>query len=149
MKKFFIACLSALMSMGITATAAGSHILMINGEPVEKTVTKIHFEGDNVVLHFGEDTESHDMNVVSFSFSNTTGVTDAQMFTFNGYISGNTVIVSGVAPGTTVSVYSISGVMVASADTNSDGEVTLDVNHLDAGVYVLVAGKNVVKFVKH
>ncbi len=147
MKKFFLALLTAVMSFG-SVYAETVQSLSINGQPVDKTVTKIHFEGDNVVLHFGDETESHDMNTVALSFVTMSGIDDAEMFTFNGYVDGSTAVVSGVGAGTQVTVYSIAGVAVAQAAADEDGVATVDVSSLEGGVYLLVAGKNVVKFVK-
>ena len=148
MKKKIIALLCLLMAGG-AATVSAAAILTVNGTVVEKVPTHITFDGDNVVVHYGDNTSStHDMGDVSFMFDSLTGLTDLKTFTFNGAINGGMLEVGGVNAGTTINVYSITGQLTATAVSDAEGNATLDVNDLAAGVYVLQAGNNIVKFVK-
>lgn len=148
MKKSLIACLSVLLSAGLTANAAAVQTILINGEPVGKTLTKLHFDGDNVVLHFGDETQTHDLSAVAISIDHTSGLLGIESFEFNGAINGGLLELQGVEPGVPVSVYAVSGLVVANASADENGSATIDVAHLESGVYILVAGKNVVKFSK-
>lgn len=148
MKKKFLALICLLMAGG-AATISATAILTVNGNVVEKVPTHITFEGDNVTVHYGDNTTStHDMGDVSFTFDTATGLTDLNTFTFNGAILGGALEVSGLKGGTSVNVYSIAGHLAAAGAADTDGNASLDVSNLEAGVYVLQAGNNIVKFVK-
>lgn len=69
MKKTIL--LSTLMLLSLTALAdnEAKQTVKINGETIDKTVSKITFDGDNVVLTFADQTsQTADMEQVSISF---------------------------------------------------------------------------------
>ena len=119
--------------------------LTINGSPVEKTVTEITFNGDNVVLHFGDSTEeTFTMNSVLITFGTSTGISEVSQY--NGLVDDQ-FILAGIPAGTDISIYNINGTLVHS-DTASGETVQLTVNTLPSGTYLLKAGKHIVKFSK-
>ena len=148
MKKRLFASMLFALSMAGGLFAETTQTLLINGEKVDKVVSSISFDGDNVVLHFGNDTESHDMNLVSLSLDHTSGLKNLNVFTFNGKIEGGVLSVSGVDNGTPIYIFNLSGVTQTSATADSNGQATIDINTLPGGVYILKAGNNCVKFVK-
>ncbi len=138
-----------MLMTGSAAYVYATAILTVNGTVVEKTPTHITFDGDNVIVHYGDNsTSSHDMSDIAFMFDNSTDLSELQAFTFNGAIAGGMLEVGGVNAGTTVNVYSVAGQLAASGVADTDGNASLDVSNLEAGVYVLQAGNNIVKFVK-
>lgn len=144
-KKIFASALMLMATFGI-AKADVTQTLTINGQKVEKVVSQITFSGDNVVLHFNGSEESYPMNDVQIDFSSTDGINTVSTFTFNGIVDGRLNLV-GLAAGTPVAVYDISGKKVAA--TRAQGEATqLNVDNLNGGVYILKAGNQIVKFVK-
>lgn len=147
-KKLFCG-LVMLMATGFAAFAASTHTLTINGQTVDQVVKQISFDGDNVVLHFSDGTsQSSDMAAVEIAFNHQqSGIGDVDMFTFNGYVEGGVLVVEGVEAGAPVEIYNLSGVQVL-ASVAAEGRTELAVDNLQAGVYVLRAGNNVVKFVK-
>lgn len=144
-KKIFVSALMLMAALGI-AKADVTQTLTINGQKVEKVVSQITFSGDNVVLHFNGSEESYPMNDVQIDFSGTDGINTVSTFTFNGIVDGQ-LNLAGLADGTPVAVYDISGKKVAA--TRAQSEATqLNVDNLNGGVYILKAGNQIVKFVK-
>lgn len=132
-----------------TLFAETTQTLLINGQQVDKTVSAISFDGDNVVLHFGNETESYDMNLVSLSLDNNAGLNNLKVFTFNGKIEGGVLSVGGLDGSTPVYIYNLSSVVQASARADINGNAEVDITSLPGGIYILHAGNNCVKFVKH
>lgn len=146
-KKLF--CGFCMLLATAFACHATTHTLTINGQTVDRVVKQLTFDGDNVVIHFNDGgNHSADMGGVEVSFNHqTTGIGDVDMFTFNGYVEGDLLVIEGVETGAPVEVYDLSGVQVLTA-VAAEGRTELGVGHLQAGVYVLRAGNNVVKFAK-
>ena len=143
-KRFFLAAL-ALLTLGGSVMADVQQQLTINGSPVEKTVTEITFNGDNVVLHFGDSTEeTFTMNSVLITFGTSTGISEVSQY--NGLVDDQ-FILAGIPAGTDISIYNINGTLVHS-DTASGETVQLTVNTLPSGTYLLKAGNHIVKFSK-
>ena len=86
------------------------------------------------------------MNDVQIDFSGTDGINTVSTFSFNGIVDGQ-LNLAGLAAGTPVAVYDISGKKVAV--TRAQAEATqLNIDNLNGGVYILKAGNQIVKFVK-
>ncbi len=146
MRKIFIAATMFMLALCGTARADAGQTLTINGQIVEKVVSQITFSGNNVVLHFDGSEETYPMDDVQIDFSETTGINGVSTFKINGVIDGN-LNIGGLADGTPVAVYDISGKKVAAAKAN--GESTyINMEGVNGGVYILKAGNQVVKFVK-
>lgn len=78
MKKAYLLLLAAMLS---TATFAGSkQTVKIDGLLIEKTVSEITFDGDNVVLQYADNTSDQaDMSLVTLSFTyQTTGISQVE-----------------------------------------------------------------------
>ena len=79
MKKAYLLLLAGMLS---TAVFAGSkQTVKIDGQVIDKTVTEITFDGDNVVLQYSDNTSDNgDMSLVtlSFSYSTTTGISQVE-----------------------------------------------------------------------
>lgn len=148
MKKRIFASLLLSLSMAGGLFAETTQTLLVNGEKVDKVVTSITFDGDNVILHFGTDSESYDMNLVSLGLEYSAGLDDLKVFTFNGKIEGGVMYVSGVNPDSPILVYGLSGMLERSAKADEQGNAAIDIETLPGGVYILRAGNNCVKFVK-
>lgn len=144
MRKFFQITAACLLLCSATAMADTVQTLTINGEVVSKTVTKMTFEGSNVVLHFNDQsTQTVDMSAVVLTLdlsgvdaigSLKTTVTDK-------------LDISGLAAGTSIAIYDASGRLALSAKATGSNTV-LSLKTLDSGIYVMKAGKQIVKFVK-
>ncbi len=78
MKKAYLLLLAGMLS---TAVFAGSkQTVKINGQLIEKTVSEITFDGDNVVLQYADNTSDQaDMSLVTLSFTyQTTGISQVE-----------------------------------------------------------------------
>ena len=144
MRKFLsVAAVLLLMSVSF-AKAESKQTLTINGQTVESVVTRITFEGDNVVLHFkGGDSQTADMDavVLGFEYSPTTAISVLRG-TVDNYLN-----LAGLDEGTVVSIYDAQGKLVRTT-TVREAKAVLSVSTLRSGVYVLKAGRRIVKFNK-
>ena len=78
MKKAYLLLLAGMLS---TAVFAGNkQTLKIEGQVIEKTISEITFDGDNVVLHYADNSSDQaDMSLVTLSFSyTTTGISQVE-----------------------------------------------------------------------
>lgn len=78
MKKAYLLLLAGMLS---TAVFAGSkQMVKIDGQVIEKTVSEITFDGDNVVLQYSDNTSDRgDMSLVTLSFTyQTTGISQVE-----------------------------------------------------------------------
>ncbi len=143
MQKFFTLLTVAMMLLASPIKAATTQTITINGEVVSKVVTQITFDGDNVILTFADDSfTTEDMGNVTISFSSITSIKDISAFQMNKIV-GDNLEIEGLAEGTEVSIYDISGKQIFATKSSS-----INVSGLKSGVYVLKAGNQIVKFVK-
>ena len=144
MKKLFYLFSVIMLILVTPAKAETTPILIINGETIEKVVTKITFEGDLVVLSFADTSvSSEDMGNVILRFSDlATSIKDINAFQLKQAVDGS-LNIKGLAEGTQVQIFDASGKqMTATNDT------TINVSSLKPGMYILKVGSQIVKFVK-
>ena len=118
MKKAYLLLLAGMLS---TAVFAGSkQTVKIDGQVIDKTVTEITFDGDNVVLHYADNTSAtEDMSLVTLSFSyTTTGISQ----------------VEGIKKALQGKVYNLQGQCVGSS-----------LQGLSKGVYIINGKKVIIK----
>ena len=144
MKKLKLFTMACLLSVAFTAQAGNVQTLVINGEKVEKVVARITFEGDNVVLTFSDQTaQTADMENVKLSFT-------PEDLTAIGSIRNavnKTFAIEGLEPGTEILIYNADGKQVLTTHASEDLTI-LKMTSLKKGVYLMKAGKQVVKFIK-
>lgn len=140
MAAFFVLSMCGMAHADVVQT------LTVNGQKVEKVVSQITFSGDNVVLHFDGTEETYPMDDVQIDFTSGAGIGNISTFKLNAFVDGQ-LNIAGLAAGTQVDVYDVSGKKLAQAQT--EGESTqVNVDNLSSGVYILKAGNQIVKFVK-
>lgn len=129
-----------------TVKADDAQMLTINGERVEKTVSSFTFDGDNVVIQFGETVESYPLGSVILEFQETTGIENISVFNLDRFAE-DSLDISGLTNGTKLSVFDVNGknVINCCADHSS---ANIDISRLTPGVYILKADRNIIKFVK-
>ena len=105
-----------------TAVFAGNkQTVRIDGQVIEKTVSEITFDGDNVVLYYADntsDTENMSLVILSFSYSTTTGISQ----------------VEGIKQALQGKVYNLQGQCVGSS-----------LQGLSKGVYIINGKKVIIK----
>ena len=144
MKKLLFLFSAALLMLASPIKAATTQALIINGETIEKVVTKITFNGDLAVLTFSDATEiSEDMGNVILQFSSApTSIKDIAAFQMNKVVDGE-LNIEGLPAGTQVVIFDASGKQLMATMATQ-----INVSSLKSGVYVLKAGNQIVKFVK-
>ena len=118
MKKAYLLLLAGMLS---TAVFAGNkQTLKIEGQVIEKTISEITFDGDNVVLHYADNTSAtENMSRVTLSFSyTTTGISQ----------------VEGIKKALQGKVYNLQGQCVGSS-----------LQGLSKGVYIINGKKVIIK----
>lgn len=119
MKKAYLLFLAGMLS---TAVFAGSkQTVKIDGQVIDKTVTEITFDGDNVVLQYSDNTsdDQADMSLVTLSFTYQT--TDISQ-------------VEGIKQALQGKVYNLQGQCVGSS-----------LQGLSKGVYIINGKKVIIK----
>lgn len=78
MKKAYLLLLAGMLSTAVFADS--KQAVKIDGQVIEKTISEITFDGDNVVLHYADNTSDQaDMSLVTLSFSyTTTGISQVE-----------------------------------------------------------------------
>jgi hypothetical protein len=138
-RKFLAA---GLLLCSASAMADTGQTLTINGETVQKAVVSMTFDGDNVVLHFDDQTtRTADMAQVVLLNPVTTDI-----YSVKGVVSDK-LDIQGLAPGTEVIICDASGRMVMKAKAD-EAHTMLSAKSLKSGIYVMKTGKRVVKFMK-
>ena len=118
MKKAYLLLLTGMLS---TAVFAGNkQTVTIDGQVIEKTISEITFDGDNVVLHYADNSSDQaDMSLVTLSFSyTTTGISQ----------------VEGIKKALQGKVYNLQGQFVGSS-----------LQGLSKGVYIINGKKVIIK----
>ena len=118
MKKAYLLLLAGMLS---TAVFAGSkQMVKIDGQVIEKTISEITFDGDNVVLQYSDNTSDRgDMSLVTLSFTyQTTGISQ----------------VEGIKQALQGKVYNLQGQCVGSS-----------LQGLSKGVYIINGKKVIIK----
>ena len=119
-KTFLCMFLMALLSGG-TLQAETEQTVIINGTEIDKFVSNLTFNGNNVTLQFDDNTsQTEDMSKVSISLSyeNTTGITNITSMDNSGKSK----------------VYNLNGQYMGK-----------DANALNKGVYIINGKKTVIK----
>ena len=144
MKKILFLISAFMMMCTSSIKADTTQTLIINGDVVEKIVTKITFEGDNAVLTFSDETNiSEDMGNVILRFSSSpTSIKNVEAFQLNNVV-GDNLDINGLAAGTKVTIYDASGKDVITTNGSN-----INVSGLKPGIYILKAGNQIVKFIK-
>jgi methionine-rich copper-binding protein CopC len=144
MKKLKLIIMLCLLTFVMSAQAGNVQTLTINGEKVEKLVTRITFEGDEAVLTFSDQTmQKSDMESVKLSFT-------PEDLTAIGFIKNavnKSFSIEGLEPGTEILIYNAEGKLVIKGCA-SENLTILKAASLKKGVYLMKAGRQVVKFVK-
>lgn len=119
MKKAYLLLLAGMLSAAVFA--GSKQTVKIDGQVIDKTVTEITFDGDNVVLQYADNTSYNgDMSLVtlSFSYSTTTGISQ----------------VEGIKQALQGKVYNLQGQCVGSS-----------LQGLSKGVYIINGKKVIIK----
>ena len=128
----------------LPSSADNTQVLVVNGETVEKVVTRMTFEGDNVILTFVDNsTQTADMGSVTLSLGSLSSNNDLKAFQLKKVVNGQ-ISLEGLEKGTEVFIYDTAGKQITRSKSTN-----INVSKLKEGVYVLKAGTQLVKFVKH
>lgn len=118
MKKAYLLLLAGMLSTAVFANS--KQTVKIDGQVIEKTISEITFDGDNVVLHYADNSSDQaDMSLVTLSFSyTTTGISQ----------------VEGIKKALQGKVYNLQGQYVGSS-----------LQGLSKGVYIINGKKVIIK----
>lgn len=118
MKKAYLLLLAGMLSTAVFANS--KQTVKIDGQVIDNTVSEITFDGDNVVLHYADNSSDQaDMSLVTLSFSyTTTGISQ----------------VEGIKKALQGKVYNLQGQFVGSS-----------LQGLSKGVYIINGKKVIIK----
>ena len=139
--------LVALLALLMTAFTASADEITINDTPVEgKTVKQIKFDREQVVVVYDDGTEDSDITSANITISPVSGVARVQVFDFTAHASQGQLKINGLDGKTAIDIFDINGRTVRHIARPGQGSTTVDISGLNAGVYVLRCGSNVIKF---
>ncbi|MCR4853860.1 MAG: T9SS type A sorting domain-containing protein [Prevotella sp.] len=147
-KRLLTILLSSFLSLG--AMAEGEQQLTINGNIIDLVAVNLTFNGDQVTLKFTNNTTMDvDMALVKIIFP--TGVStiigNLQTYELKSVVEDGILRVRNIKAKTPLSVFNSNGQEVART-VSQEQETTVDLSNQPAGVYLLRAGSQVIKFVK-
>ena len=149
MKKKTLLSMLLTLLICLQAKADSGQTIVINGTAVEKTLTQITFNGDQVVLKFSDNSsQTTDMaNVtITFSASESSGIGSIAAYQLPEQV-GNMLNIANIAEGTIIQIFNASGMPVQKSKAGKV-KTAIDITSLKKGIYVLRAGSQVVKFMK-
>ena len=141
--------LTLLLCLSTALCVNAQHEIIINGQPVEKTVVQLTFSGDNVILLFEDNsTQTTDMGDVTIRLfdDGTTDIHQLQTFRLKQPVDGRLEI-EGVAAAVPVFIYDTTGKIIQRTIA-TEGMTILDISSLKRGIYLLKTGKQIIKFIK-
>lgn len=143
MRKLTILFVMLCLMEVIPANAGIGQTLTVNGETIEKTVAKVTFEGDDLVLHFSDETTlKADMAVVTIAFDASSGISTVLIGEMRRLVDDQLVL-GNVPQGAKAILFDAAGKQLL---TTTDS--TIDMRRMKSGVYMLKVGSQIVKFMK-
>ena len=143
MRKLTILFVMLCLMTVIPANAAVRQTITVNGETIEKTVAKVTFEGDDLVLHFSDETTlKADMAVVTIAFDASSGISTVLIGEMRRLVDDQLVL-GNVPQGAKAILFDAAGKQLL---TTTDS--TIDMHRMKSGVYMLKVGSQIVKFMK-
>ena len=150
MRKLFIS-MTLLLAIG-SSRAEG--VFKVNGEEIKKTPTHITLDYSRagyIQIQFSDSSVvSYNMNLVEFypndvpASQNT--MKEASFFHIKGPVR-DVLHLEGITPGAEIGIYSANGVQKYRGKSDSKN-ASVDVSHLNRGIYILRVGRQAVKFTK-
>ena len=150
MRKLFTT-LAMTLGLAMNCMAEAVQTIIVNGIQVSgKSIVTMTFEGDNVVLEYSDMTSEKApieqvCILLSYDATDVNGLRET-MFTYNGLVD-DMLVVKGLEDQTDVTVYDATGKVKAKGKTNA-GETRISMKGMAHGIYMLKAGKAIVKISK-
>ena len=96
MKKNLLLTICFMLIVPPGAYANNVQTLTINGQTVNKALSKMTFDGDNVILTFTDNSsQTSEMESVSLSFSSASAIDAVSVFQYNGIVGDVGIILNG------------------------------------------------------
>lgn len=136
-----------ILLAGFWCTASGSPSFKVNGSEISTIVVSITFDGDNAVLNFSDGTQSsHDMSTLEILFPEISTLIESNSYILSQMVHDQLVI-DNCAGNQLVCIFDMAGRLMHQM-RSEEGMFSIDVNHMNAGVYILKIGNESVKFIK-
>lgn len=143
MRKLFFSLATLLLLSAAPSQADTGQNVVINGETVTQAVTRMTFDGDNVVLTFDDNTTTTtDMGAVTITFTTTTGFSPLSGYVLKAPVDGE-LILSNLPKGQEVIIFDANGKQLLRTNRHQ-----ISVKSMKAGIYLLKTESQIVKFVK-
>lgn len=136
-----------ILLAGFWCTASGSPSFKVNGTEISTVVESITFDGDNAILHFSDGTQSsHDMSTLEILFPEISTLIESNSYILSQMVHDQLVI-DNCAGNQLVCIFDMAGRLMHQM-RSEEGMFSIDVNHMNAGVYILKIGNEAVRFIK-
>lgn len=136
-----------ILLAGFWCTASGSPSFKVNGSEISTIVVSITFDGDNAVLNFSDGTQSsHDMSTLEILFPEISTLIESNSYILSQMVHDQLVI-DNCAGNQLVCIFDMAGRLMHQM-RSEEGMFSIDVKHMNAGVYILKIGNEAVRFIK-
>lgn len=150
MKKLITTLVVAVV-MAVNCRAEAVQTIIVNGTKViGKNIVTMTFEGENAVLEYSDMTTGKApveqvCVLLSYDGTDVNGLKQS-VFAYNGVVD-DMLVISGIEGETDVTLYDATGKAMAKALTKA-GETRISMKGMAPGVYIVKAGKTIVKISK-
>lgn len=136
-----------ILLAGFWCTASGSPSFKVNGSEISTIVVSITFDGDNAVLNFSDGTQSsHDMSTLEILFPEISTLIESNSYILSQMVHDQ-LIIENCTGNQLVCIFDMAGRLMHQM-RSEEGMFSIDVNHMNAGVYILKIGNEAVRFIK-
>ena len=98
----------------------------------------VTFVGENLHVEANQLSDDHKLaDVAKFTIDNVAALADVMANEYRITIQDNTVTIEGLTPNTGIQFADIQGRIIASCNADTDGNATLSLSHITAGVYIV------------
>lgn len=98
----------------------------------------VTFVGENLHVEADQLSDDHKLaNVEKFTFDNVAALADVMANEYRITIQDNYVTIEGLTPNTGIQLADIQGRIIASCNADTEGNATLSLSHITAGVYIV------------
>lgn len=157
-KNIIMAIIAALTAMATYARNDSGTALVIESAAGDTAIfvldekPKLTFSGTSLFVTsatYEAEYVLSDLRRYSFRQMQSSGINAAESGMQNSVRQdGGKIIVSGIKPGTSVKVFSVSGMAVSSAYADAGGHANVDITSFPTGIYIVKYGDNAIKIRK-
>lgn len=126
-----------------------NHGISINGTRVDKMVTEITYDENNITLHWNDNTSISNkiaQLMIKLASGDDNNIDKIKIASISGLYK-NGLTIDGITLGSLLYIYDVQGNLIMQNQATSTS-CELDISQLNTGIYLLKTSEEVIKFVK-